>query len=194
MKLMGGALLACVVVLGAAACGSSGSTKTGAAPAASLGTASDGAAEPTAGSWMQLPLVDARTGATFTLADFKGKPLYVENFATWCSNCRQQLGNVQDAAVASNDGATFVSLSVETDLSAKDVASYAEKQKFDNIRFAVMTPEMLAAMNSAFGTTALNPPSTPHFYVTADGHIGQLATGYEDASEIRADLATAASN
>jgi cytochrome oxidase Cu insertion factor (SCO1/SenC/PrrC family) len=194
VKLMKGALLACVVVLVAAACSSSGRTASDAAPAAPLGTTSDGAAGPATGSWMQIPLVDARTGATFTLADFKGKPLYVENFATWCSNCRHQLGNVQDAAAAKGDGATFVSLSVETDLSAKDVASYADKEGFDNIRFAVMTPQMLAAMNSAFGTTALNPPSTPHFYVTSDGQIGQLATGYEDASEIQSNLATAASN
>ncbi len=188
MKLMKGALLACAVMLVAAACGSSSGTSTGAAPTAAAGDAASSA------SFMDLPLVDARTGATFTLADFKGKPLYVENFATWCSNCRQQLGNVQDVAAANGGFATFVSLSVETDLAASDVGSYADRQKFDDIRFAVMTPQMLAAMNSAFGTTALNPPSTPHFYVTAGGQIGELATGFEPPSEIEAQLTTAASN
>ena len=47
-------------------------------------------------SWQQLPLVDARTGESFTLADFAGKTVYVEPMATWCTNCRQQLRTVRD--------------------------------------------------------------------------------------------------
>ena len=37
------------------------------------------------------------TDQTFTLADFAGKTVYVEPMATWCTNCRQQLGNVTEA-------------------------------------------------------------------------------------------------
>src|SRR5215475_4612241 len=45
-------------------------------------------------AWHALPLVNARTGQAFTLADFAGKTVYVEPMATWCTNCRQQMGTI----------------------------------------------------------------------------------------------------
>ncbi len=194
MKVLRGAFFVALAVWAASACGTSAPNTTATATNSPGATTAAGAATSAPTGLANLPLVDARTGATFTLADFKGKPLYVENFATWCSNCRQQLGNVQAAAKASGDQATYVSLSVETDLSAEKVASYAKDQGFDNIRFAVMTPEMLSAMQATYGTSALNPPSTPHFYVTAGGQAGELATGFEDATHIQSALTAAARN
>ena len=38
-------------------------------------------------AWQQLTLTDT-DGASFTLGDFMGKPVFVEHFATWCPNCR----------------------------------------------------------------------------------------------------------
>ena len=65
--------------------------------------------------WRSLPLTDARTGETFTLGGLGGT-VYAEPMATWCSNCRQQLKNVQAARAQLGDGVTFVALSVETNL------------------------------------------------------------------------------
>ena len=138
--------------------------------------------------WQKLSVTDVRTGEAFTLGDVHGKPVYVENFATWCPNCRKQLGNVQQAAKAAGDKAAFVALSVETDLSAAKVAAYAKGNGFDDVRFAVMTPEMLAAMSDAFGRTAVNPPSTPHVWVSSAGKVGALATGYEDGAKLATNL------
>lgn len=197
VKLLRALSLVALAVLVASACGTTASTtatNTAGRPGATSPASAASAATPTPGGLVNLPLVDARTGATFTLAESQGKPLYVENFATWCSNCRQQLGNVQTAAKASGQQATFVALSVETDLSADKVAAYAKDQGFDNIRFAVMTPEVLSAMQATYGTSALNPPSTPHFYVNADGQAGPLATGFEDAARIQSALTDAGRN
>ncbi len=191
MKLMRAALMAVLTVLAASACESSATSSNPGATVGSGGTAGAGAAS-AASALVDLPLVDARTGATFTLAGYKGKAVYVENFATWCSNCQRQLTNAQEAAKADGDKAAFVSLSVETDLSADKIAAYAKDQHFDNIRFAIMTPEMLSAMQAAYGTTALNPPSTPHFYMTASGTTGKLSTGFEDPANIQTALADAA--
>ena len=47
--------------------------------------------------WTNLPLVNARTGDTFTLADFAGKTVFIEPMATWCPNCRAQQGYVREA-------------------------------------------------------------------------------------------------
>jgi thiol-disulfide isomerase/thioredoxin len=160
-----------VGVLFVAACGESGSKSV----------------TPENTGWQNVAITDT-DGVSLTIAELKGMPVLVENFATWCSNCRRQLGDTQAAAARAGDKATFLALSVETDLAASDVAKYAADNGFDDIRFAVMTPEMLAAMNDAYGNSALNPPSTPKITIAADGTAGSMVTGYESPDTILANL------
>lgn len=134
-------------------------------------------------SWRDLPLTDAKTGDTFSLGDFAGETVYVEPMATWCSNCRQQLGNVREAKAQLGDEVTFVALSVETTLSADELARYADDQGFD-FTFAVMTPEVLRALAAEFGQSVTSPPSTPHFIIHPDGSTSGLLTGSSTPNEI----------
>jgi len=159
-----------------------------------LMTATQAMTETTPGAMMALPawqtmtLTDARTGASFTLADFAGKHVFVETMATWCSNCRQQLGNVKQAVAAADPATTlFVALSVETDLAAEALARYADDQGF-NWTFAVATPDFVRALADTFGPTIANPPATPHFLIHPDGAHGDLITGYESGDAILAQL------
>ena len=140
-------------------------------------------------TWQTLPLTDARTGETFTLGGFSGQTVYVEPMATWCSNCRHQLGNVRDAAaqLGSKSDVTFVALSVETTLKASDLAHYAKAQGFD-FKFAVMTPELLRALAATFGPPIAVPPSTPHFIIYPDGTTSDLLTGFSSPDAILAAL------
>jgi thiol-disulfide isomerase/thioredoxin len=97
-------------------------------------------------AWQTLPLIDVRTGESFTLADYAGKALFVEPMATWCPNCRSQLGTVKTAVANANpDQAAFLALSVEAGLDASALAAYADQNEF-GWRFAVATPEMLQAL------------------------------------------------
>ena len=136
-------------------------------------------------SWRDLPLTDARTGETFTLADLGDQTILVEPMATWCANCRHQLGNVRDAKTQLGDEAlvTFVALSIETTLKADALARYAEEQGFD-FTFAVMTPEMLRALATEFGQAVASPPSTPHFVIYPDGTTTDLFTGFQAPDEL----------
>jgi thiol-disulfide isomerase/thioredoxin len=134
-------------------------------------------------AWQQLPLVNAQTGESFTLADFAGKTVYVEPFATWCSNCRRQMGNVNEARAAFGDDVVFVALSVEPNISNEALASYAEQQGF-NFIFAAMSPEMLRETVAIFGQTLSNPPATPHFIIRADGSTTDLFTGISDTESV----------
>src|SRR5689334_14222167 len=59
-------------------------------------------------AWLSLPLANARTGEAFTLADLGGKTVYVEPMATWCTNCRQQMGTIRDQLVGRLDPARTV--------------------------------------------------------------------------------------
>ncbi|MCA9896581.1 MAG: TlpA family protein disulfide reductase [Anaerolineales bacterium] len=135
--------------------------------------------------WKTTELTDVRTGETFTLADFAGKTVFVEPMATWCPNCRQQLGNVAGARaqLADREDVVFVGLSVETTLSGEELASYTDENGFDWI-FAVVTPEMLVSLADSFGQTVTNPPSTPHFIIRPDGSTTDLTTGFESPEEL----------
>lgn len=142
-------------------------------------------------AWQTLPITDV-DGVTFTLADCIGTPVLVELFATWCSTCREQMPDTQEAAATLGDGVAVIALSVETDLSPDAVAEYAVELGLDDIRFAVLSPELLAAFVEAFGNTVANPPSTPKLVVDADGVAGELTTGAESAEDLVAKLTAAA--
>ncbi|HEX2907728.1 MAG TPA: hypothetical protein VHO69_12745 [Phototrophicaceae bacterium] len=51
-------------------------------PVAQSGPDAGGVVRP---AWQTLPLVNARTGETFTFADLAGKVIFVEPMATWCT-------------------------------------------------------------------------------------------------------------
>jgi thiol-disulfide isomerase/thioredoxin len=143
-------------------------------------------------SWHALPLTDARTGQTFTLADFAGKTVYVEPMATWCTNCRQQMSTIRDQVRGQVDPeqVVFVGLSVETNLANETLASYTSTHGFD-WTFAVMTPELLQELTSTFGRTVTNPPAIPHFVIGPDGTTSDLSTGYHSADQLVAILTAA---
>ena len=142
-------------------------------------------------AWQSLTLTDVE-GNEFTLNDFMGKPVFVENFATWCPTCRKQLGDTDTAAEELGDEAVFIALSVETDLSDGDVAEYAADNGFTHIRFAVMTPEFLAAITDHYGNGAINAPSTPKYVIDNHGVAGDMKTGTESADAIIEALRAAA--
>lgn len=138
-------------------------------------------------AWQTIALTDV-DGASFTLHDFSGTPVFVETFATWCPKCKDQLEATNAAAEQLGDQAVFLALSVETDLTSSDVAEYAADNGFDAVRFAVMTPEALAAFVDGLGQSAANPPSTPKVVIDAMGHAGELTTGFESADDIVAKV------
>jgi thiol-disulfide isomerase/thioredoxin len=141
--------------------------------------------------WQQLPLTNARTGETFTLADFAGKTVFVEPMATWCGNCRRQLTNVGEAKQQlASDDVVFIALSVETNIDDATLAQYADGAGFD-WTFAVLSAELLGELANEFGRVITNPPSTPHFIIRSDGASTDLVTGIEPAGDILAQIAAA---
>jgi len=138
-------------------------------------------------AWQSLPLTEARTGTPFTLADFAGKTVFVEPFATWCTNCRQNLANVHAAREQAGEDVVFVALSVEPNIGAEALAAYATDTGYD-LMFAAMPPEMLQALAAEFGQTIANPPATPHFVIRPDGSTGDLITGIKSTPEVLAQV------
>lgn len=141
--------------------------------------------------WQHLSLIDARTGESFSLADFEGKTVFVEPMATWCSNCRRQLTNVIEARQQlASDDVVFVALSVETNIDDATLADYADQAGFDWL-FAVATPDMLRQLANEFGQSITNPPATPHFIIRGDGSFTELVTGIDPPEQIVSQIVSA---
>jgi thiol-disulfide isomerase/thioredoxin len=129
-------------------------------------------------AWQTIALTNATTGEPFALADFAGKTVFVEPMATWCSNCRSQLGNVREARNQFGDEVVFVALSLETTISNEELAAYQSNEGFD-WTFAVMSPELLQSLADTFGRSITSAPSTPHFIIRPDGSYTELVTGID---------------
>lgn len=140
--------------------------------------------------WQDIELTDVTTGDTFTLGGFEGKSVFVEPMATWCSNCRTQLSNVNAAIPEAGEDVVFVALSVEGDIANEVLADYAEKAGF-NMIFAVASTDLLRGLVDDFGREITSPPSTPHFIVRPDGSTTELVTGREAPEVILEQLAAA---
>ena len=159
-------------------------------PAADAGADAPVAAAVPVPAWQTIALTDAVTGDEFTVADFAGKTIFVEPFATWCSNCRRQLGTVNGLRAQSGDDVVFLALSVETNVGNEALANYAAQTGYGLI-FAAMPPEMLQLLVDAYGQSITNPPATPHFVVAPDGTSSELFTGFQSAADIQAIFAAA---
>jgi thiol-disulfide isomerase/thioredoxin len=138
--------------------------------------------------WATLPLIDARTGATFTLADYAGKTVFVEPMATWCTTCRRQIPNVETARQQLDpEKYVFVGLSVAENVDNATLAQYVNDQGW-NFPFAVASVELTEALVLEYGRTVVTPPSTPHFIIRPDGSPAPLVTGSHDSAALIAEL------
>jgi thiol-disulfide isomerase/thioredoxin len=141
--------------------------------------------------WTTIPLTDGRTSATFTLESFAGKTVFVEPMATWCTNCRHQLPNVEAARVQLNpDQYVFVGLSVAENVDNATLAKYVDGNGW-HFRFAIAPEAFVKGMVDTFGRTAVTPPSTPHFIIRPDGSLTEMKTGSHSADELIAELKAA---
>jgi hypothetical protein len=155
--------------------------------------ATDVPAEPV--TWRNLPLRDARTGETFTLADFAGQTVFVHPMAVWCTNCRASQGVIRDSVIGQLDPqqVVFLSLDIETDLTDTALVAYADQNGFP-WTFAVATPQILESLIAEFGRTVVTPPSQPHFIISPNGTVTSLMTGSPSAEERITQLQSAMAN
>ena len=109
--------------------------------------------------------------------------MLLETMAIWCTNCRGQQHQVVDAhGLAEFDS---ISLDVDPNERADDLAEYAEREGFD-WRFAVADADLAGMLRDRFGTAVLNPPSMPKILFRTDGSAELIGLGEQLSA---ADLA-----
>lgn len=141
---------------------------------------------------VRIPLTNVMTGETFTLEDFAGKTVIVETIATWCAACRGHLQRTQRAIeqlTAPNDY-VIVALSMEANLTDHQLQKYADRNDLNrsNAVFSIASMDILLAMRTRFGRAVLNPPATPHFFISPTGEVSNLSVGSTSVNQLMEKL------
>ncbi len=128
------------------------------------------------------PDFTARTldGTSVSVAQFKGRPVWLTFGATWCAPCRAEAPDLQ-AAYAAHRGSGLEVLSVYTSQEAAAVEEYATLLGLTYRH--VPDPQSLAA--AAYGVRGI----PVHFFIGADGVLRQRTEGALSRPEMDAALA-----
>ncbi|MFC4406163.1 TlpA family protein disulfide reductase [Haloarchaeobius iranensis] len=160
-----------------------GATASLAGCTSSLGLGGGGDCTTEDGAWRSTELTDVLTDETFTIDAFE-KPVLVETFAVWCSNCKRQ----QDELIAFHEavGDDVVSVALDTDPNedAEAVRRHAREHGYD-WRYAVSPSDVTDSLVSQFGVSMTNPPQVPMLLRCADGCTRRLKDGHKSASFLR---------
>ncbi len=132
-----------------------------------------------------LPVPETRfldpSGKEVTLADFKGRVVLVNFWATWCAPCIRELPSL-DRLQADMGGKDFTVLTINEDRTGAEVAKpFLEKHGWKNLPVNV---DRRLALSRALGVHGM--PTT--FLIDRDGRIvGSLAGAAEwDSKEAKA--------
>jgi len=120
------------------------------------------------GGLLREATLDGVNGGTKTFSDFKGKPLLINIWASWCGPCRAEMGSLERLAQRYN-GKEFNVIGVSTDDYRNRAAAFIEQTKitFDNYLDSKLFLENMLGANAI--------PLT--VFVDADGRVLHKARG-----------------
>jgi len=113
-------------------------------------------------------------GQPVSLEDYRGKPVWLLFQATWCSICRAELPDVEEAA----DRIDVVSIYLREDRDV--VTDYAERLGL-SIR---SVPDPIGEISLSYLATSV----PTHYFIDAEGKIASVLKGALSADEIDAQL------
>lgn len=149
-------------------------------------TGADAAAPPTVPGWFKVAMTDARTGQTFSIADFSGKVVLIETIAQWCPNCLFQQGEMRTMLqqLGNPEGLIVISLDVDVHEDEASLKQYAADFGFE-WRFAVAPLEVARALGNLYSAEYLNPPLDPMLLIDRQGNAHQLPYGLKSADTLQ---------
>ena len=137
-------------------------------------------------AWFGVSLTNVSTGENFTINDFKGKVVLVENMAIWCSNCKQQQTQVKalHEALGMNEDLVSIGLDIDPNENSADLKTYIENNSFDWI-YAVAPGDVINEFSTLYGNQFLNPSSTPILIIDRKGQAHPMPFGIKSAEELK---------
>lgn len=137
-------------------------------------------------TWFGTTFTNVSSGETFTINDFKGKVVLIENLAMWCSNCKKQQEQVKilHELIGMNPDLISIGLDIDPNENADDLKTYIATNSFDWI-YAIATDEVTREIANLYGAQFLNPPSTPILIVDRNGQTHPMPFGIKSAEDLK---------
>ncbi|WP_396611258.1 TlpA family protein disulfide reductase [Haloferax sp. S1W] len=152
--------------------------------AGSTGDSESSGGATTDGAWRTTELTDVRTGETFTIEGLLDRPVLLETFAVWCSNCLRQQKELISFHEAVGDDVVTVALDIDPNEDAQKVREHAERHGFD-WRYAVSPGPVTKSLTAEFGSSMANAPTVPMLRVCPDGTATRLKNGHKTTEFLR---------
>jgi thiol-disulfide isomerase/thioredoxin len=136
--------------------------------------------------WVNIKMVDVRTGNIFAISDFAGKVVLIETIAEWCPNCLFQQGETRKMSkqLGNPDDLILISLDVDLHENEASLKKYSEDFGFE-WRFAVAPLEVQRALGNLYNAEYLNPPLEPMLLIDRQGYVHQLEYGQKEADKLQ---------
>ncbi|MFC2028666.1 TlpA family protein disulfide reductase [Chloroflexota bacterium] len=136
-------------------------------------------------TWLGASLTNVHTGEQFSISEFQGKVVLVENLAMWCSNCKKQQQQVKALHDQLGNDSDLISIGLDIDPNevADDLIRYTNNNGFDWI-YSVAPVEVINEIGNLYGTQYLNPPSTPILIIDRKGEVHLTPFGIKSAGEL----------
>ena len=124
-------------------------------------------------------------GSEFHLADYRGKPVFINLWATYCGPCVEELPYYEQLKVAYPD---VEILAIHNQAGAKKAPAFLEDKGWDHLDFALDSKEkgLLPLLNAADAmpqTIILNPQGIVTYNVQASLNYEKLEALYRQALE-----------
>ena len=110
--------------------------------------------------WLDYELTDARTGGTFRVRDFEGRPVLLEAFAVWCPTCLKQQHETLKLYLEEGDRIVHISLDVDPNEDRETVREHMQSNGFEWYS-AVAPTDMTQKLIDEFGITVVSAPAAP---------------------------------
>jgi cytochrome c biogenesis protein CcmG/thiol:disulfide interchange protein DsbE len=125
--------------------------------------------------------VTSPDGQPITLAQFKGQPVWLNFWASWCAPCRVEFPDM-DAVYRQHQASGLVLLAVSFAEQPADVSSYLERAR-PSFTIGVDPPGVVAGQYRVLGLPT-------HIFIDADGIVREVRVGPMNQELMQQKLAT----
>lgn len=136
--------------------------------------------------WREVELTNVQDQSSFTI-DSLEKPVLIESFAVWCSTCTRQQKEMQKVAADDYD-VRMISLNIADNEDANQIRDHLQEFGF-GWRYAVSPSQMTRQLVNTYGTSIVNPPSSPKVLI-CENSTRKLPNGVSPADKLKEEIDT----
>lgn len=137
--------------------------------------------------WKQTHLKDIKTGSTFKISDFKGKPILLQSFAVWCPKCKKQQDELVDFTEQVGDSVVSISLDTDPNEDEEKVLQHINRHGYDWL-YAVSPTDLTKSLIDEFGVGVVNAPQGPMVLICEDQSTRLLPRGNKDPETLKSEI------